>query len=65
MISMAILERVDRVESKVDKIWERLSLLEESYSTIRATVERTKTRNIELSKMGKVCFHCLDCLLNY
>lgn len=60
-ILMALIERLDsveskkdkieskvgRLESKVDMVEERLSLLEESCSTVRASVERTETKTVE------------------
>lgn len=56
-------EWLERVEKKVDRVEGRLSLLEDSYSTIRATVETTDARTFELVKLDKVCLFCVFLIL--
>lgn len=51
----SLLKPMERVEDKMDRMEERLGLLEKSCYAIRATVEKTDTRTIELMKFGKVC----------
>lgn len=56
-----IMDRIDRVETKVEHIEERLSLLEESCSTIRVVVERVDAMTIDLAKDGKVSVYLSLC----
>lgn len=49
-----MMERLERVENKVDRVEERLSLSRESCSIIRAIVEKTDARTIEMEKVVKV-----------
>lgn len=49
---MEWLERVEMTQYWMEKT---LSRLEESCHTIRAAVERTDTRTVEMAMLGKVC----------
>lgn len=49
-----IMDRFERVETKVDLMDETLSLVEESCSSIRGVVERIDVRIGETLKYGKV-----------
>lgn len=48
------MERLERFENKVDRVEERLSLVKESYMTIRAVVEKTDAKADEMAKLGNV-----------
>lgn len=56
-----MMERLEKVKKKVDRVEKRLSLLEDSCSAISAIVERTDARAVELTKLGKVCLSYFVC----
>lgn len=53
-ILTTIMDQLERVETKVDQAEERLSLVEETCSAVRAVVERIGARTTGMAKYGKV-----------
>lgn len=63
-ILIAVIDRLERVEIDVDRMGERLSLVEESCLVIKVVMERTNGRTTEMAKYGKVNVHrslCYQC----
>lgn len=52
-ILTALMDRLERVENKVDQVKERLSLVNESCSASTAVVERTDARFVESRSLVK------------
>lgn len=50
-----MMECLKRVENKLNSVEERLSLPEDSCFTLRAIIERTGAKTVEMAKLGKVC----------